>query len=112
MFTLAGKHHLEAEAGMCWLLALCGYDNDQLSWQLHLGSKSKTVCSLSLTDQVSFAVSVRPPLGVVDWRDLTGQEVQFSRDLLGCGFQFHCGTSAQWEDLLSLDLRFGKTEQN
>jgi hypothetical protein len=111
MFILAGKHHLEAEAEMCWLLALCDYNSDHFSWQLHLASKCRAIRSISSTDQVSFAVSVRPPLGTVNWRDLTDHSVKISSDLLGCGFQFHCGMSSRWEDLVSLNLRFGKTQQ-
>jgi hypothetical protein len=107
MFTLANQHSFESDTGMCWLSALSGYGVD-FSWDLHLQSQSAMTRFPSESVRASFGIHVRPPLGMRNWRELAGQSMEISSDFLRCGFLFHCDMSQQWEDLVSLRLRFGQ----
>jgi hypothetical protein len=110
MFTLASQHVFESDAGMCWLSALCGY-NEDFSWDLHLQSLSALTHFPTESARASFGIHVHPPLGVSNWRELSGQGVEIPQEVLPCGFMFHCDMSSQWEDLVSLRLRFGETRR-
>jgi hypothetical protein len=90
------------------LSARSGYSDD-FSWSLHLQSLSALTRFPTESAPASFAISTRPPLGVMDWRALSGQSTEISPDALGCGFMFHCDAACQWEDLTDLRLHFGRT---
>ena len=107
MFTLANQHSFQPDTDNCWLSASSGYGND-FSWNLHLQSQSAMTRFCSESFESSFGLEVSPPLGIRNWRDLTGQIMEIPHDLLPCGFMFHCDMSQQWEYLVSLRLRFGQ----
>lgn len=109
MFTLDNQHSFEPDAGMCWLSALSGY-RDNFSWELHLQSLSAMKRFPSVSVHAAFGIHATPPLGVSDWRNLTGQSIEMSQEVLRCGFMFRYDMSQQWEDLISLRLRFGQIQ--
>ena len=109
MFTLDNKYSFEAEAKSCWLHTSVGYGENYLSWVLHLGSQSVITHFSSESALGSFCVHTKPPLGGISWRDLSGKNLIVPPEGLDYGFNFHCGMSAQWEDLIELRLRFGQT---
>jgi hypothetical protein len=111
MFTLAGKFPFEADSEMCWLSALVGY-NDDFSWDLHLQSLSAITRLPGGAERVSFGIHVHPPLGIKNWCDLCENSLQISADASLCGFMFHCGAYQEWEDLVALRLRFGRTRRS
>jgi hypothetical protein len=75
---------------------------------LCLHSKSKRLRLGNETDEGSFGICLHPPLGPKDWRHLNEAPIEVSPELLGCSFYFNFGCYGEWEDLLSLDLRFGE----
>lgn len=107
MFTLADKHSFVGDPEMCWLHAGYRYSEESFSWQLHLQSQNKRLHLADETNEASFGIALRPHLGARDWRELPRGSMEIPPELLGCSFMFHFGAYMQWEDLLSLDLRFG-----
>ena len=106
MFKLAEQFSFEQDTEACWLAASCGYGAD-ISWQLHLQSKSAMTHLSSGPVLASLAIYTRPPLGATSWRDLPGRQMEIPSDVLHCGFQFRRDMFAEWEDLLDLHLEFG-----
>jgi len=107
MFTLADKNPFSADAEGCWLSAGYGYAEESFSWTLSLQSGTKQLRLGGQTGDASFGIYLHPPLGAKDWRDLRESPVELSPELLSCSFYFHFGCGGEWEDLLSLNLRFG-----
>jgi hypothetical protein len=103
MFTLAGKFSFEPDQSQCWLGAHCDYESP-FSWTLHLGSQHSRVRFTDDAEPVGFAVHVQPPIDARPWLELAGHSFVVPREFLRGGFRFE-----QWEDLLALHLRFGKT---
>jgi hypothetical protein len=109
MFTLADKHAFVGDPEKCWLHAGYGYNEESFSWQLYLQSRSKRQHFVDETDEASFGIAVRLHLGARDWQELPQGSMEVPQESLRCAFMFHFGVCMQWEDLVSLDLRFGAT---
>lgn len=108
MFTLASQHLFEPDGKMCLLAALDGY-SDRFCWDLHLHSQSALTHFPAESVRSSFGIHIHPPLGVTNWRELSGQSFAIPSEAMRWGFMFHCDLSTHWEDLIALHLRFGQT---
>jgi len=107
MFMIVGQHSFEPDLGMCWLSTSCGYSDD-FSWDMNLQSRDVLTHFQSESVPASFGIHARPVLGVRNWRDLPGQEIEVLPEALRCGFMFSFDMSRQWENLIDLHLRFGQ----
>lgn len=107
MFKLASQYSFEPDAEMCWLSASSGY-SDEFSWQLHLESQVALTHFPAESAPASFGIYVRPPLGLINWQELSRQSVTISEEESWSAFMFHCDMSKQWEDLVDLHLQFSQ----
>lgn len=111
MFTLDNRFTFRPNTDGCWLAATIGYHGQEgVSWHLHLHSEPAHISLIppeercSGWDQVSFGIDCdRLALNVTDWKELPGRELDLPENSLGCAFSIF-----QWEDLVSLRLRFGE----
>lgn len=107
MFILANRYSFAPDEKGCWLHASSGYGSD-FSWNLSLSAQTALTDFPRESVKASFGIGVEPPLGVKHWKELSGERVEISREILRCGLRFSYDMSSEWEDLTALDLRFGQ----
>src|SRR5262245_40060693 len=112
MFTLAETFTFQADPKMCFLAASVGFSGGaRLSWNLKLHSMSAYTSLIGPEercpgwDKVAFGIDCRElAFDVDDWTDLAESTFDVPEDSRSCAFKVF-----QWEDLISLSLRFGRT---
>jgi len=111
MFTLADKFTFAPDSKMCFLAGLVDFSRCAgVSWNLKLHSSSAHTLLIPPEerapgwDKVAFGIDCRDlPFHVTDWKELERSTLDVPDESLTCAFSVF-----EWEDLVSLKLRFGE----